>query len=673
MLGGCNNYFSICELFQKSKMSDRIACHEHSRRAVCGICFRKLKHHQKITPMLLALIQKHAYKEYSLDDESLPLIVCKSCAKTLKVCGNGRKLPDFDYGGLVKPISVNTRSGDNEKCNCSICEICRLNGNQFQKHEKAQRHNPGRPTDRVAEESFPITHCSNCHTEVGPGKPHECNRTSRQENLVELVKNHSEKTLQQVTSKLLDVIYEDKGVSKRGGTTLLGTKGAPKLVTVGTSRTEKPKPKYSIEDLSKLQVARNMSDNDTIAVASFLRVKGGRTCVERNLKQGLKDRNHKLEDMFYQKVMKMKEKPKKKKKKGKDSNDESDNDDSDEEEGDLVDGMRDVERPGIFVKDLDEFTKFLVEERGLDPGAHEVHFGFDDGQGMLKIMEIVKDKEPVLDNETKRSKYSDGVCPKSTKLSSVKKLFVVGLVPNVQELYPNVKAMLEELKLDGIEYGLCADIKIYLCIIGKQTASCRHPCPYCEGQAPWNKESELLTIGSLLEWHDRYVRNGSKKSTAKRFQNVVNPPLLTGDDDTRTLEKLNISELHCMTGSTGKLISEMERCAFETIEDGEKFINDFLKREDISKCVYQGSNSFEGNQARKLLQSVDKLERDVMNLDFDTAAKALPFVETLRKLDRVVSACFGQSLDPQYEDLIDDFSKQYRSLIISVTPKVNIL
>ena len=302
-----------------------------------------------------------------------------------------------------------------------------------------------------------------------------------------------------------------------------------------------------------------------------------------------------------------------------------------------------------------------------------VHFGFDDGQGMLKIMEIVKDKEPVLDNETKRSKYSDGVCPKSTKLSSVKKLFVVGLVPNVQELYPNVKAMLEELKLDGIEYGLCADIKIYLCIIGKQTASCRHPCPYCEGQAPWNKESELLTIGSLLEWHDRYVRNGSKKSTAKRFQNVVNPPLLTGDDDTRTLEKLNISELHCMTGSTGKLISEMERCAFETIEDGEKFINDFLKREDISKCVYQGSNSFEGNQARKLLQSVDKLERDIMNLDFDTAAKALPFVETLRKLDRVVSACFGQSLDPQYEDLIDDFSKQYRSLSISVTPKVKIL
>ena len=111
-------------------------------------------------------------------------------------------------------------------------------------------------------------------------------------------------------------------------------------------------------------------------------------------------------------------------------------------------------------------------------------------------------------------------------------------------------------------------------------------------------------------------------------------------------------------------------CLCETKEDGEQFMNDFLKREDISKCVYQGSNSFEGNQARKLLQSVDKLERDVKNLDFETAAKALPFVETLRKLDRVVTACFGQTLDPQYDDFIDAFSKQYRSLDISVTPKV---
>lgn len=131
----------------------------------------------------------------------------------------------------------------------------------------------------------------------------------------------------------------------------------------------------------------------------------------------------------------------------------------------MVDGMRDIIRPGIFVKDLDEFTAFLVNERSLDPYSHIVQFGFDDGQGMLKVMEIVKNSDPVEEMDRKRSKYIDGVCPRTSKLSSVKKMFVVGLVPQVQELYPNVRLMMEELKLDGIEYGLCADIKIYLCII----------------------------------------------------------------------------------------------------------------------------------------------------------------------------------------------------------------
>lgn len=653
-------------------MSSRSDCHERSRGLICGVCFRKPKHSQRITSSVLALIQKHGYKDYSVDDPSLPYIICKSCVTTLKVMDSdtpNRKVPYFDYGGLVKPILVNTRMADSEKCECTICKISRLNGNEFLKHKQTQRSNPGRPAEKVQEISTPITQCSNCHSEIGRGKPHECTRTTRHDNLVDLLRNHSEKTQQQVASKLLDAIYEDKGVSKQGGSTLLATKGQPKLVTVGTCRTKKPSPKYTIEDLSKLQVARNLSDKDTLAIGAFLRVKGGRSCVEVNLKTGLVDRNHKLESMFYKKDMKMKQKPKKKKKKNKDCICESDCDDSDEQE-ELVDGMRDIDRPGIFVKDLDEFTQFLVEERCLDPCNHEVHFGFDDGQGMLKIMQIVKEKEPVIETETKRSKYADGVCPRSTKLSSVKRLFVVGLVPDVQELYPNVKAMLEELKLEGIEYGLCADIKIYLCIIGKQTASCLHPCPYCEGEAPWDKVYKPLTIGSLNAWHEEFIRSGAKKAKAKMYQNVINPPLLTGDDSTKTIEKLNISELHCMTGSTGKVVSEMERCAFETKEDGEKFMNDFLKREDISKCVYQGSNSFEGNQARKLLQSVDKLERDVKSLDFETAAKALPFVETLRKLDKVVTACFGQTLDPQYDDHIDAFSKQYRSLDISVTPKV---
>ena len=655
-------------------MTTRAEVHEKSRNKVCGVCLRKPKQLRKISESMLLLLKKHIYERYSLDDTSLPIVICTSCSKTVTVIESGqddRKLPYIDYESLTTPPSVETRSVASEKCCCSLCIISRMNGPEYQAHEKLMRDKPGRPRIDVEVPSVTINQCSKCHSEVGPGKSHNCTRTATQDNLVELVRSHSEKTREQVTSKILDAICEDKGISKQGGSTFLATKGLPKLVTIGKQKNIKATPKYSIDDLSKLQISRNLSDNDTLAIAAFLRTKAGRKSVEANLCDGLKDRNHKLEDMFYMKEMTMKEKPRKKKKKGDGGDSENF---SEDESDDLVDGMRDVQRPGIFVKDVDEFTAFLVNERNLDPSAHIVQFGFDDGQGMLKVMEIVKSRESEPEQEKKRSKYADGVCPKSSKLSSVKKLFVIGLVPEVQELYPNIRSMMEELKLGGIEYGLCADIKIYLCLIGKQVASCTHPCPYCEGKTPWETQAKHLTIGSLNEWYQKFLDNGGNVKNAKKFQNVINPPLLTGDDSTKTLEVLNVSELHCMTGSTGKIVSGFERCAFENKGEGEKFMNEFLKREDISKCVYQGSNSFEGNQARKLLKCVDKLERDVKHLlDFETATKALPFVESLRLLDKVFTACFGQALDPDYKECIDAFSGQYRTLGITITPKIHII
>ena len=59
------------------------------------------------------------------------------------------------------------------------------------------------------------------------------------------------------------------------------------------------------------------------------------------------------------------------------------------------------------------------------------------------------------------------MCEKTSKLSYVKKLFVIGLVPDIQENYQNARDMMEELSLEDIEYGLSADINIYLCLCGK--------------------------------------------------------------------------------------------------------------------------------------------------------------------------------------------------------------
>ena len=137
-------------------------------------------------------------------------------------------------------------------------------------------------------------------------------------------------------------------------------------------------------------------------------------------------------------------------------------------------------------------------------------------------------------------------------------MFVIGLVPDVQELYPNIRSMMDELKLGAIEYGFCADIKIYLCLIGKQVASCTHSCVYCEGQSPWEDNSKPLTIGSLMDWYNKFLESGANMRSAKLYQNVVNKPLLTGEDERKTLELLNPPQLHLMTGVLGKLIKEMD-------------------------------------------------------------------------------------------------------------------
>ena len=53
-----------------------------------------------------------------------------------------------------------------------------------------------------------------------------------------------------------------------------------------------------------------------------------------------------------------------------------------------------------------------------------------------------------------------GVAPKSSKLSSVKKLMVIGAVADVPENYPNVKVILDQLNIEALQFTVAADIKM---------------------------------------------------------------------------------------------------------------------------------------------------------------------------------------------------------------------
>ena len=52
------------------------------------------------------------------------------------------------------------------------------------------------------------------------------------------------------------------------------------------------------------------------------------------------------------------------------------------------------------------------------------------------------------------------------------------------------------------------------------------------------------------------------------------------------------------------------------------------------------------------------------------AEKGLPYSRALILFDKLVSSCFGMTLDPRYEELISEFREAYCDLGITVTPKV---
>ena len=100
---------------------------------------------------------------------------------------------------------------------------------------------------------------------------------------MKLLSQSSPTTQQKVTKQSLDNIYEKQGVS-RGEAIKLTTKGRSIEVTLGKQNEKNKKPMFSHEDLIKLQVNRNMTNNDILAVGGMIRVVTGRKGIELGLK-----------------------------------------------------------------------------------------------------------------------------------------------------------------------------------------------------------------------------------------------------------------------------------------------------------------------------------------------------------------------------------------------------
>ena len=211
-----------------------------------------------------------------------------------------------------------------------------------------------------------------------------------------------------------------------------------------------------------------------------MRSKLGRGCIERGLQPFLVEVNQRLAEQFFSIRKEVMRKCKKK----------------------VSWGLE----PSVFTKDLEDLIKLLIQLRGFDPEEADVQFGFDDGQGFLKLMMLVMQKPELehANHTNKRSKYSDGICAKTFKNSSVKKCFIIGLM-RAQENYANIKTMLDEVDIHGVDSTITPDMKLDLLYEGRQTGASKCNCYLCSGRAPWIGDDEgiLLSIGDLFRENDR--------------------------------------------------------------------------------------------------------------------------------------------------------------------------
>ena len=173
--------------------------------------------------------------------------------------------------------------------------------------------------------------------------------------------------------------------------------------------------------------------------------------------------------------------------------------------------------------------------------------------------------------------------------SSVKKLFIIGIVEATQENFENVSILRLLLKLNKIECTVATDLKMANILIGIMSHSSKYPCKWCTTFSDeLHKCGEMRTIRKCIKQFNDWQNNGGKKDKAQFFESCVNKPLFDCDEDTEIIDLIPPPELHLLIGIVNRLYENM---LVQFKEEGEEWV----KHCYVSREVYFGSSSFNGN------------------------------------------------------------------------------
>ena len=100
---------------------------------------------------------------------------------------------------------------------------------------------------------------------------------------------------------------------------------------------------------------------------------------------------------------------------------------------------------------------------------HIIRIGIDGGGSMLKFTMNVINTDPEI-TEKQLNDFND---------FGVMKILILAVVESVKECYENLKNVFDCFQgLNGVKYHICSDLKLLNLVLGLQSSSSKHPCPY---------------------------------------------------------------------------------------------------------------------------------------------------------------------------------------------------
>nr|XP_047132520.1 uncharacterized protein LOC124811227 [Hydra vulgaris] len=352
-----------------------------------------------------------------------------------------------------------------------------------------------------------------------------------------------------------------------------------------------------------------MSDYTIDSIAMELRKDLGRLGVESNSSKKIKIMSHALNN--YYSVEKVEFLSKKKVKESK--------------------TIETVIKDLVYVKDPVSLVNHVCIARGLEVENVIIRIRIDSGQGSLKIIINVFNREVNYDS-------------KETKNTGVNKVIILAFAKNVCESHTNLQILIEKTKLNNLKFYLAADLKLCNIVLGLSGHGGKYSCLFCDGDK--TNLGELRTFNMLKNTYKNFAESGFKKSSMQLYKNVIHPCLLVESGEMYVLDVIPPPELHLMM----KIITEISNVFCK-----EPDVALWLKKHGIIWHGYNGGG-LDGRNANKIRKLLPNLEKFIL----DNFSSYYPVVELLKSFSSVVNMCFGMKLHDGYADAIATYIRKLK-------------